>query len=43
MSENPNKRSDRHAEQFANGRSGSASRRAAVPRHEVYPADKLTA
>jgi type III restriction enzyme len=38
-----NKRSDPHAERFANGRSGSASRRAAVPRDQVRPTDKLTA
>ncbi len=37
-----NKRSDPHAERFANGRSGSASRRAAVPRDQVRPTDKLT-
>jgi hypothetical protein len=38
-----NKRSDPHAERFANGRSGSASRRAAVPTDQVRPTDKLTA
>ena len=37
------KRSDPHAEQFANARSGSPSRRAAVPRDKVRPADELTA
>ena len=38
-----NKRSDPYAERFANGRSESASRRAAVPRDQVRPTDKLTA
>jgi hypothetical protein len=38
-----NKRSDPHADQFANGRSGSAIRRAAVQRDQVRPTDKLTA
>ena len=38
-----NKRSDPHAERFANGRSGSASRRTAVPRDQDRQTDKLTA
>jgi hypothetical protein len=38
-----NKLSDPHADQFANGRSGSASRLAAVPRDQVRPAGNLTA
>jgi len=37
-----NNRPDPNADQFANGRSGSASRRAAVPRDQVRPTDKLT-
>lgn len=37
------KRSDLYAERFANARSGSASRRAAVPRDQVRPTDRLTA
>ena len=37
------KRSDPHAERCSNAQSGSASRRAAVPRDQVRPTDKLTA
>jgi hypothetical protein len=38
-----NKRSDLHAECFANGRSGSASQRTAVPRDQDRQTDELTA
>ena len=38
-----NKRSDPHAERFANGRSGSASRRASVRIDQVRPTNWLTA
>ena len=39
----PKMRSDAHADWFANGRSGSASRRAAVARNQLRPRDNLTA
>jgi hypothetical protein len=38
-----NKRSDPHAERFAKGRSGSASRRASVRIDQVRPTDWPTA
>ena len=37
------KRSEPHAERFANSRFGSASRRAVVPRDQVRPTGNLTA